>query len=791
MNRRAYGHSCHLFDASPRADPRQSRDTQEALALFDSYRRLADVFHEVLSEQSLDALLEADCRHPRRAHPPRRPRRLRGRRDHVSAAGASLPAAHYADEVIADEPFGFGQGITGWAVANREPVLANRADLDPRVRFVEGTPPDPESLIAVPLIARGSIKGALNIYRVGLAEFSEEEFRLAVRFGDAAALALDNAHARASLELQAQTDPLTGLWNHRSFHERLRNEIVRVSTEQATSVALLMLDLDDFKRVNDIYGHAVGDQVLAELATQLRAVVRETDDVCRTGGEEFAIIVPAGDLEAAHALAERVARQVAEANFYQAGPVTLSIGIAIGPEHAANPRELIACAEIAMMTAKARGKSRIVVFDADESERPGSAGGPERGRALDRPPQDAARRSRASSAACSRSRRSRATIADELHQLIDYHNCRVYLRDGDDLTPVAFRGALTDTKGSVLDVLAIKVGVGITGHVAATGAPFLTGDAANCGIGHHIEGTARIEESLLAVPLRYGASVVGVLVLSKLGLDQFDSDDLRFLEVLAGHASVAFANARLYEAERREAHGREGAARALARALGRAPSSTRSPSGSCGAPFGSSRFRERRSGSRLEDDAGLECLSCWPDDDDPAHAQPGDRLPPRAPAAAGDKTDPFVIRSEDHLETVGPDFKRSSRPSMPSHRFRSTGATRARAHPVAGRDARRTAARPARRHRRPGEARPHQRALASRASSARSSRRSRPSPTRSRRRTSTPRRTRAGSGTWRVRSARSSASTRATLKRVELGALFHDIGKIGIPRRDPDASPAR
>ena len=79
--------------------------------------------------------------------------------------------------------------------------------------------------------------------------------------------------------------------------------------------------------------------------------------------------------------------------------------------------------------------------------------------------------------------------------------------------------------------------------------------AANCGIGHHIAGTARIEESLLAVPLRYGANVVGVLVLSKLGIDQFDSDDLRFLEVLAGHAAVAFANARLYEAERREAHG--------------------------------------------------------------------------------------------------------------------------------------------------------------------------------------------------------------------------------------------
>ena len=96
--------------------------------------------------------------------------------------------------MLADEPFGFGQGITGWAVEHREPVLANRADLDPRVRFVEGTPPDPESLIAVPLIARGRVKGALNIYRVGLKEFTEDEFRLAVRFGDAAALALDNAH---------------------------------------------------------------------------------------------------------------------------------------------------------------------------------------------------------------------------------------------------------------------------------------------------------------------------------------------------------------------------------------------------------------------------------------------------------------------------------------------------------------------------------------------------------------------------------------------------------------------
>ena len=181
-------------------------------ALVESYRRLADVFHDVLSEQSLDALLEriADTVGELIPHDDlafyeadENTRQLWG----VFARG------HYADEVIADEPFSFGQGITGWAVEHRQPVLANRAEADPRVRFVEGTPPDPESLIAVPLIARGSIKGALNIYRVGLEEFTEDEFALAVRFGDAAALALDNAHARASLELQAKTDPLTGLCN--------------------------------------------------------------------------------------------------------------------------------------------------------------------------------------------------------------------------------------------------------------------------------------------------------------------------------------------------------------------------------------------------------------------------------------------------------------------------------------------------------------------------------------------------------------------------------------------------
>src|SRR5438132_19763 len=125
----------------------------------------------------------------------------------------------------------FGEGIAGWAIEHRKPVLTNRAHLDPRVKVVPGTPEnEPEALVSIPLISRNAIKGALNIYRAGEeAFFTEEEFDLAKRFADAAALALDNAQIRARLEHQAQTDELTGLYNHRYFHERLRSELQRAS----------------------------------------------------------------------------------------------------------------------------------------------------------------------------------------------------------------------------------------------------------------------------------------------------------------------------------------------------------------------------------------------------------------------------------------------------------------------------------------------------------------------------------------------------------------------------------
>jgi diguanylate cyclase (GGDEF)-like protein len=417
---------------------------------------------------------------------------------------------------------------------------------------VPGTPVEPEALIAVPLIARGRLKGTLNIYRVGEdAEFGEEEFLLATRFGDAAALAIDNAHIRARLEHQASTDALTGLYNHRAFHDRLRHELRRASTEHDT-VALVMLDLDDFKKVNDIYGHGVGDELLVRVADVLHASVRTTDAVCRIGGEEFAVIIPSGDVTRSVTLAERLGDEFGRLEVEAAGRLTVSTGIAVGPEHAANPRELIACAEAAMMTAKSRGDGLVVVFDRDTAERPAQQGRLDDARSI-------AHLKMLQSLSGKLARlddvsRIGQTIADELRLLIDYHNCRVFLREEDDLMPVAFRGDLTTADPEThVELLPTKVGRGITGRVAKTGEPLLVGDAARCEFGEQIAGTAEIEESLLAVPLTFGSRVTGVIVISKLGLDQFDADDLRLLQVLAGQASVALENARLYESQRREA----------------------------------------------------------------------------------------------------------------------------------------------------------------------------------------------------------------------------------------------
>jgi diguanylate cyclase (GGDEF)-like protein len=331
-----------------------------------------------------------------------------------------------------------------------------------------------------------------------------------------------------------------------------------------------MLDIDDFKKVNDVYGHGVGDQVLHELAEQLKAAVRANDVVCRLGGEEFGVIMGSCGARDAVGLARRLRSRLEEIDFGAPGKITLSVGIAEGPTNASNPRELIACAEAAMMTAKARGKDQIVLFDESTGERPDAAS------VTDSRVRSIAHLKMLQSLSGKLSRLNDVreigtAIADELRALIDYHNCRVLIVDGDEIVPIAFRGVLSSPAGAPVQLPRQKIGEGVTGRAAAEGVSVLVGNALDCEYAVTIPGTEPLEESLVAVPLCYGSRVTGVITISKLGTDQFDEDDVRMLEVLAGQAAVALENARLYESQRREAeHLKEllGFSRELAAAAG-------------------------------------------------------------------------------------------------------------------------------------------------------------------------------------------------------------------------------
>jgi diguanylate cyclase (GGDEF)-like protein len=612
--------------------------------IVESYRRLADVFHEILAEQSLDALLVliADTLAELVPH------------DTLTIYEAdetqqTLRPVHARDDWAAQimaTQIGFHEGITGWAARNREPALVNAAHLDPRVAFVPGTPIDPEALISIPLIARSQIKGVLNIYRLGEDKaFSEVEFELAQRFADAAALALDNAQIRARLEEQARTDSLTGLVNHRSFHDELLHALQEASRTHRP-VAVLMLDIDDFKRINDVHGHGVGDDVLRRLADTLKGCVRPKDVVSRLGGEEFGVIMRWCDEVDAERVAKRIVDRLAETEFAGLGPLTVSLGCALGPEHAMNPRELAACAEAAMMTAKAQGKNRVVLYAPDSTERPEEPVGRRDVRSLAH-----MKMLQSLSGKLNHLNDVRAIcdeIANELRSLIDYHNCRVFVIDGEELVPITFKGEFTaETVALPLEVLRGRIGVGITGRCAELGESLLVGDAANCEFGARIPGTPVIEESILAVPLRYGTSVVGVIVVSQLGLDQFDEDDVRLLEILAGQAAVAVENARLYDAARREA--------ATATALlefGRelAGTATLQEIYERLAQLTAHLLQSDRASVWVQGDDGLASVGCLYGHTDEERAM----LAERRFSPAMDETEPFVL-SADEVRSMWPD----------------------------------------------------------------------------------------------------------------------------------------
>jgi diguanylate cyclase (GGDEF)-like protein len=166
------------------------------------------------------------------------------------------------------------------------------------------------------------------------------------------------------LREQANRDPLTGLYNRRYLQETMERELARCLRER-TPLCVILIDLDHFKRVNDRYGHQVGDEVIKQLAALLANEARQEDVACRYGGEEFMLLMPKMPLATAQQRAEHWRRSFAKLSVRAGGDdvkATLSAGIAEFPTHARSADALTQCADLALYQAKASGRDRVVIY---------------------------------------------------------------------------------------------------------------------------------------------------------------------------------------------------------------------------------------------------------------------------------------------------------------------------------------------------------------------------------------------------------------------------------------------
>ncbi|MFC8299195.1 diguanylate cyclase [Micromonospora orduensis] len=274
-----------------------------------------------------------------------------------------------------------GVGVVGAVAATGEPQRGRMEPTEvpagePRCRTYVAvpfaTPGGPAAPTGTPGVDEAGTPaaalGVLALYdRVGADEFDDDDLVTLRTFAGHAAVAVENVRVHEEAQRLSLTDPLTGLWNYRYLRESIRREVERAS-RFGRMLSVLALDLDRFKDVNDTYGHAAGDTVLAEFARRVRGEIREVDLAFRQGGEEFVLLLPETDARGAAIVAERLGAAVRETPIAveaYAGPVlvTVSVGIAVYPDHGSTGREVLEAADDALYAAKAAGRDTYRVAE--------------------------------------------------------------------------------------------------------------------------------------------------------------------------------------------------------------------------------------------------------------------------------------------------------------------------------------------------------------------------------------------------------------------------------------------
>jgi diguanylate cyclase (GGDEF)-like protein/putative nucleotidyltransferase with HDIG domain len=386
------------------------------------------------------------------------------------------------------------------------------------------------SLCSAPLLFRGRSLGVIVALANGEGGFLPHDVELLQSYAAQAAIALENARLYAAQQQLASRDPLTGLLNHREFHEAVARELEECR-RHGGSVAVVLLDLDDFKRVNDTSGHAAGDSVLLAAAEGMRGACRASDQAFRVGGDEFALVLPRSAGRDAIPVAERTAASMAGVD----GRVSVSYGIAEWPADGPTKDSLLLRADERLYAMKR------------------SAAGPVRTGGGQASVDDDGARQRERLACASRlSARLAQLLApdkigsatvDELHESFGYHLAVVHRLDPDGmLRPVASSGPLVGEMAAI-EQWEQPLDHGVNGRVARTGEPALVHDTARDP--HYLGTEAPDSGSELAVPIRVGGELWGVLNLEQVETHAFDVDDVVFADLVASHMGAALDRTRL------------------------------------------------------------------------------------------------------------------------------------------------------------------------------------------------------------------------------------------------------
>jgi two-component system cell cycle response regulator len=256
-----------------------------------------------------------------------------------------------------------GGTLLDFAMKNREPVYISDVR-EYRSQVMPFKTDDIGSVFVLPLLYERDILGILVLLMEKTNALGFRQRDLLGVLVNQAATSLANARFHAEIERLAVTDGLTGLFNHRHFQEKLAHEFDRLS-RFGEAVSLLLIDIDFFKKINDTYGHPIGDSVLRKVAGIVRKTIRTVDIPARYGGEEFAVVLVGTDARGAMKMAERLRKSVADAKFSAGGDtfsITISIGISTYTKDVKGKEILIERADKALYDAKGSGRNRSVLW---------------------------------------------------------------------------------------------------------------------------------------------------------------------------------------------------------------------------------------------------------------------------------------------------------------------------------------------------------------------------------------------------------------------------------------------